>query len=101
MEQSITITAKSIFWLCGAIVSLGGAATIISSWTSPFKKLKARVDKIEHHQNSDNLRLKELEDGQRVTMRSMLAIVSHLRTGNDMEKLRNSEEEINDYLIAK
>lgn len=46
-------------------------------------------------------RLKDAEDGQRVMLRGINALISHEINGNSVEKMRKSQEEIMNYLIDR
>jgi len=49
----------------------------------------------------DKEHLDALEEGQRVFLRAMNALISHEINGNSTDKLQKSQQEIMDYLIAK
>ena len=49
----------------------------------------------------DHDRLNTLEDGNRVMMRAMLAMLSHEINGNSTDKLQNSMDEIQKYLVNR
>lgn len=51
--------------------------------------------------NSDKKRLDALEDGQKVMLRGINALVSHELNGNSADKLRQSQQEILNYLIER
>lgn len=50
---------------------------------------------------SQQARVKAIEDGNRVLCRGILALLSHEINGNSDDKLRASQQEITDYLIDK
>lgn len=49
----------------------------------------------------DHERLNNLEDGNRVIMRALMALLSHEVNGNSDDKLKASLDEIQQYLIGK
>lgn len=49
----------------------------------------------------DKEHLDALEEGQRVFLRAMNALISHEINGNSTDKLQKSQQEIMDYLISK
>lgn len=67
----------------------------------PVDQLEARVDDHEEKLKKDYARLNELEDGNRIMMRAMMAMLSHEINGNSIDKLRESFEEIQKYLIER
>lgn len=68
---------------------------------APVNNLEEQVKGHEEELKRDNDRLKELEDGNRIMMRAMMALLSHDINGNSSEKLKQSLEEIQQYLIDK
>jgi hypothetical protein len=68
---------------------------------APVNNLEEQVKGHEEKLKRDNDRLKELEDGNRIMMRAMMALLSHDINGNSSEKLKQSLEEIQQYLIDK
>ena len=67
----------------------------------PVDTLETRVEEHEEKLKKDYARLNELEDGTRIMMRAMMALLSHDINGNSDDKLRESLEEIQQYLINK
>ena len=49
----------------------------------------------------DHERLNELEDSNRIIMRALMAMLSHEINGNSDDKLKDSFDEIQKYLIQK
>jgi len=116
MNQSITITpaeiVKIILSVCGGITAVGAAITVLAKvWSrikAPSKKFDERLSavekKIEEHKgyfSNDNDRLDILEEGNKVTQRALLALLSHGIDGNDVEGMRKAKAELQDYLIAR
>lgn len=50
---------------------------------------------------TDKKRIDTLEDGQRVMLRGINALISHGINGNSVDKLTKSQTEIMEYLIGK
>lgn len=116
MDQAITFTTQQVFelvlWICGAIVSVSAAVTVISkviqkarapekSQNERISKLEKNVETINQHLDNDNKRLKNLEEGNRVTQQAILALLSHALNGNDVDSLQKAKSRLEDYLIGK
>lgn len=78
----------------------------------PTKLLETRITTMEtlmtqkflaydSHFDSDLRRLEELEKGNKVTQKALLALISHALDGNDIDSLRKARTDLNDYLIDK
>lgn len=74
----------------------------------PVNELGAKVEmheeKLGEHEEKlkkDYSRINDLEDGNRIMMRAMMAMLSHEINGNSTDKLKESLEEIQRYLIER
>lgn len=109
---TITIDVALLLKIAGAIVTLGGAYAVLSKAAAPIRKplaeLEVRVDKLEKYADRDNDRFKELEELTRentetlkVVLKSMKAVVGHLRDNNHTNEMAEVEELIDNFLIDK
>lgn len=122
--EDIEITFKTLLVVASGIVTLGGAVAVFSRWLTPFKDLKQKVEnkankadlealkrefdsktkeleQLRSYQNIDHDRLKDLEKGNEVICKCMLALTDHELTGNSIDKLRAAKEEMQNYLIER
>lgn len=82
--------------------------TAIKNWRDekrrkdrPVDTLETKVEEHEKRLRKDYDRINDLEEGNRVMMRAMMAILSHEISGNSIDKLKASMDEIQRYLIDK
>lgn len=96
----------------GCIITVSGAIGVIIKWVQAAKKpnaeQNARLDAIEKRLDNhdrmlanDDKRQANLEEGNRVTMEALLALLSHGIDGNDVEGMKKAKREIQDFLISK
>lgn len=94
------------FWvvamlICTTIVLVGNVYKTIKEWRKPKEDLTEQVRKnrkaVEHHDKQ----LEEIETGQKILQKGMLSLIDHSITGNSIEKLKQSRDEMRDYLIDK
>jgi hypothetical protein len=83
------------------IVLLGNVIKTIANWKKPHDDLQAWRSDVDTKLTSDNDRLTELEDGNKVICRGILALLSHAINGNSNDKLTSSQTEITNYLINR
>lgn len=86
------------------LVLIAGVTTIvgfISKLTSPYSELKTRITKIEQHQDSDNIRLKQVENDTKMILKATRVLVEHSYTNNATGKLEKIKLDLDDYLINK
>lgn len=117
MNEEITISVGTLLKIASFIIALGGATAVISRWASPFKTLKQNVEnkvdkadfdelkaeftKIKNYQTSDHKEIEKVERGNEKICKGILAIMDHELTGNSVDRLKQTKEEIQNYLIEK
>ena len=67
----------------------------------PVSTLETTVSDHSEKLKNDHERITSLEESNRIIMRALMAVMSHEINGNSTDKLRDSMEEINDFLIKK
>lgn len=105
MTFTIEQLCQIFLTFCGAIITIGGAGAIIVKVRSYFKKPDTERDetlrKHTEQLDNDNKRLKELEEGNKVLMQAMLALMSHELDGNHTAQLEQAKKDIEQYLISR
>lgn len=95
----------TFLWVAAALV-----AFTLAVWGLIEKIKKARQPATEAEQwrrytdaklDKDKQRIDSLEEGNKVLMRGILAMLGHEITGNSVDKLKAAQEEITKYLISK
>ena len=114
---------KVVLLICAAISAVGAAVAVIvnavTAAKAPTKQLEERIDTYERSTDkrlgdledavekhveyfgNDKKRLDGIEEGNRVTQRALLALLSHGIDGNDVEGLKKAKNELQQYLIDK
>ena len=63
--------------------------------------LEAWKEKVDRRLNTDNDRLSDIDSGNRVTQRALLALLDHGIDGNNIEQMQHAKEELQDHLINR
>lgn len=118
------ISFRTLLYIAGVIVALGGATAVLARWVGPFKafkekvedkadkseleelrstvkKLRTEIDRLKGYQDEDHGRLKTVEAGNEKICKCVLALIDHELTGNSVDKLRNAKDEMQNYLIER
>ena len=113
------ITFEQVVGLAAMVLVLVGAynaiMTAVKNWreekrqqNSPITKLTERVDRHDELLQKDKDRLDRIEADAadtgaaiRVLLRQSMAVNAHLISGNDVSKLKESNEEIQEYLTNR
>lgn len=94
------------------IVLLGSAGGVVVTLyryaRKPNDSQNARLDKHDQLLDNDNQRLKALEawraeknDSERLIMKALYAIMQHSIDGNHTQKIKDSMDELEEYLFKK
>ena len=107
-----SITFGQLVGLAALVLVLVGAyntiMTAIKNWRDekkrkdqPVNTLEEQVKQHEERLKRDHERLNDLEDSNRIILRALMAMLSHEINGNSDDKLKDSFDEIQKYLIQK
>ena len=66
-----------------------------------LKELEIRCDRYETFFSSDKQRITDLEQSLSILMQGTLALISHAVNGNDVDKLKDTQEHMLDYLTTR
>lgn len=94
------------------IISGGTVVTLIYALFkfagTPNKSQNKRLDDLETWKKEVDRRLstgddhfREIDNGNRVTQKAILALMKHAINGNDVNELRKAEEALEEYLVKK
>lgn len=91
------------------ILNIIDRSTILKEKTEkPRKEMEERVDsldgritEIENKLKNYDYRVIQLEDGVKVLLKSMSALLSHSIDGNNLEEMKDARDDLNEYLISK
>ena len=102
-------------WLSTTVLIAAGALTIfntidkivtaVKAAKNPVDDLRKRVEELERKNNEIypkyDSKILEIEAGNRVIQRSILALLKHSIDGNNIDALKDAEEKLSNYLIDK
>lgn len=99
--MEFVITSNQILGFCSFVAGLWGVWKIVKEIKKPNDDLKAEV---EHHTqllDSDNKRLKEVEESNKIILQTLLVMVNHDITNNGYDELTEARDKIQNFLIKK
>lgn len=94
------------------IISGGTVVTLIYALFkfagSPNRSQNKRLDDLELWRKEVDRRLstgddhfREIDNGNRITQKAILALMKHAINGNDVDELRKAEQRLEEYLVEK
>lgn len=105
MDKITPDALMTFLWVGAALI-----AFTLSIWALIEKIKKARQPALDAAQwrrdtesklKRDKERIDSLEDGNKVLLRGILAMLNHEITGNSVDKLKTAQDEITKFLITK
>lgn len=99
--MDFTITSEQILGICTLIGALWGVWKIVKEIKKPKDDLVAKVKLHDELLKKDNERLKEMETSNKLILQCLLIIINHDITGNGIEKMKETRDELQEYLINK
>lgn len=119
IEFTLSQLSSVIVNICGLMISINAAVSIVVKIMNylgkPEKKqndniaeLTSRVDLIEEDQKlinqyitSDSMRIKVIEEGNRITQRALLELLSSALNDSNDESLEQTRRDLQNYLINR
>lgn len=99
--MEFAITSNQILAFCALVTSLWGIWKIVKELKKPNDDLKKTVEKHDRLLNSDEDRLKDIENSNKMMLQCLLVIINHNITGNGIEKMKETRDELQEFLIKK
>ena len=99
--MDFTITAAQIMGFCSLVAALWGIWLIVKEIKKPGSDLKRKVEEHDRLLNSDDNRLKDIEESNRMMLQSLFVIINHNITGNGIEKMKETRDQLQEFLINK
>lgn len=83
------------------IVLLGNVVKTIKEWRSPGVTVGQWRADMDENMRDNTERIKSLEDGNKVIMKALVAMLNHEINGNSVDKLQKALTDLNEYLIER
>lgn len=99
--SDLTTTLNTILYICGAVATIWGAYKVIKEVKKPNDDLKETVRKHEVYLKNDEAEIREIKEGNKVICRSIMTMINHELTGNDINNMKKMRDELQNYLIEK
>lgn len=99
--MGFTITSEQILWVCTFIGGIWGVYKIVKELRKPNEDLKNKVQSHDDMLKKDNNRLNDIEESNKMILQCLLVIINHDITGNGIDKMKETRDELQDYIINK
>ena len=106
----IDLVVTQVIAVCGLITGVAAVITLIGkaiyNIRKPNRIQDGRLDEIEktlqRHESfltRDSQRFEKIEEGNRITQKAILALLSHGIDGNEIEGMKQAKNDLQSYLI--
>ena len=96
--------------ICGAIITVLTVWNMVESRVKSIKEptqtlssrvavIESKIEEYEQRFKRDKERIEEIERGNRITQRSLLALLNHDLIGDNVEEMTDVKKELENYLI--
>lgn len=92
--ENITFNVHDIMVLLGLIASIWAVYKIIKELSEPRKALEKQVDTLELWHREDHHRIKEMEEQQKLILKSLYLLIEHEVTGNGITDFKSIKTDI-------
>lgn len=99
--ENFAITINDILYVCGILVTIWGAYKVIKEVRKPGNDLKETVKKHEDCLKEDRNEIEEIKEGNKVICKSIMTMINHELSGNDISNMKKMRDELEQYLINK
>ena len=112
-------TINQILAVCGGIVTVGGAVTILHNWYKHYKKptddLKKRIESLEKRMDTMDQGIKDINkkldndyasissnrEDTNLIMRSLFCLIENKLTGNNVDGLKKTRDDLINAITDK
>lgn len=105
MEGITGLDVRSFFIVVAALVvfmnGILGLAKNIKEISKPNAEMADWRKKTDQRLKEDDKRLNNLEEGNDALCKGMLAMLNHEITGNSIDKLKEAQQDLTEYLIGR
>lgn len=98
---NFTIALNDVVYLCGVLATVWGAYKILKEVKKPTDDLKEKVNKHSEYLAKDKEEIEEIKAGNKVICKSIMIMINHELTGNDVNNMKQMRDELQNYLIEK
>lgn len=99
--MDFTLTSNQIIGFCALLASIWGVWKIVVELKKPNDDLKKQVRQHAEFLHNDDVRLKDIEESNKMILQCLLVIINHDITGNGIDKLKETRDDLQEFLVNK
>ena len=101
LSQGITINTEQIIYICTFVAAVWAVYKIYKEINKPNDDVRTMVKNHDEKLKKEDIRIKEQEETNRMILQCMLDLINHEITGNDIDKLKERRDSLQEFLINK
>lgn len=99
--MDIVSAINAFLAICGGVAVIGSAAAVVWKCVLPSINLRKRVEKLEEKSQNDYESINDIKDMQSLLVQAMIALIDNRLTGNNMDGLKKTKEDMIRYLSGQ
>ena len=92
--ENLTFKIHDVMILLGLIASIWAVYKIIKEVSEPRRALEIQVDTLEKWHKEDHKRIKDMEEQQKLILKSLYLLIEHEVTGNGITDFKTIKADI-------
>lgn len=92
---------EQIKWLKSRVAELSDELKKTDRINNSIESINKKLEDHEKFLNADKEHLSKIDDGNKITQRALLALLSHAIDGNSMQPMKDAKQLLETYLIDK
>lgn len=101
LSKGIVINTEQIIYICTLIAAVWAVYKIYKEIKKPNDDIRTMVKDHDEKLRTEDNRLKEQEETNRMILQCMLDLINHEITGNSIDKLKERRDSLQEFLINK
>lgn len=101
LSQGILIDTDQIIYICTLVATVWAVYKIYKEIKKPNDCIQTMVKKHDEKLKTEDTRLNEQEETNRMILQCMLDLINHEITGNSIDKLKERRDCLQEFLINK
>lgn len=99
--MEFTVNLEQLIYVCTLITAIWAVWKIVKEIRKPSDDVKAKLEQHDEFLDSDNKRLKKIEETNNLLLQCMFDLLNHSITGNGIETMKQTRDSLQKFLSGR
>ena len=99
--MEFTVNLEQIVYICTLITAVWAVWKIVKEIRKPSDDVRAKLEQHDEFLDSDNKRLKKIEETNNLLLQCMFDLLNHNITGNGIETMKQTRDSLQKFLSGR